>query len=337
MFKGKPDFSWSPYRENLFNECELCYALHYYTSHKGWLKDIPVINRAAYRWKQANRIDQVVSSSFIDGLIKEIYSDKSFSAKRLQKEVMKTLNVKFNESIKQKRNWYNNPKSVTMLYELVYEDELNDDVINNATKTVNQLIDGFLSSTLIKELSEDGSELIDISKEFKSPFTYFKIKKLGIRAYIRAHTIHQRKDGKVIITLFKTDSKESTISQIGAAANLINEHTKFDLEDIIVRDEFLLDGKHKDYPITEDLMDMMLLSIEDSVNMMSEFLVDNNIHEDEFKGLDNITYTRNLSHYNQEEKATPMSQCSYCEAVRRDLVRYPNGYDSKLEIYRESI
>lgn len=334
MFKGNPYFSWSPFRENIFNECELCYAMHYYTAHKGWLRDNPVKSRAAYRWKQASRIDQVISASFIDGLIEEVYSDENFSARRLQKKVMNDLNTIFNESISQKDGWYNNPKRVVMLYELVYEDKLDEGIIRKSTKSVNQLIKGFLDSKFIKELSEDDSELIDISSEFKSSFTYFELEELGIRAYARAHTIHKLKNGTVVITLFKTDNNESTISQIGAVAKLIGDNTDINLQDIIVRDEFLLSGEHKDNPITKDVLDMMYLSIEDSVSMMSEFLVDNDIHKNEFKGLNNIDYTRNLEHYKQEEELIPMSQCSYCEAVRRDLQIYPNGYDKEIENYR---
>lgn len=337
MFKGNPFFSWSPFRENLFNECELCYTLHYYTADKGWLENSSVHSRAAYRWKQASRIDQIIESSFIDGLIEEVYSDEKFSANRLRKNITNELNSKFKESVSEKDIWYKNPKDVTMLYELVYEDVLSKDLIENTTKTINKLIEGFLKSSFIKELSDKSNDLVSISDKFKSPFTYFKLEENDVRAYVRVHTIHKLGNGKTVATLFKTDSKESTISQIGAVAKLISDNTDIELSDIIVREEFLLSGEHTDHPITKEIIDLMFLSIEDSIGMMSEFVVDNDIKSNEFKGLKNIEYTRALEHYNQEYDETPMSECSYCEAVRRDLRLYPDGYDEKIKMFRKIV
>lgn len=331
MVKGNSFFSWSPYREDLFNECELCYALHYYTADKGWLNDSSTESRAAYRWKQATSIEQAIESSFLERLIDDVYSEDKFSAKDLRSKVLDDLNAKFKESVTNKHKWYNSPKHVTMLYELVYEDTLDKNIIINATKKVNRLIEGFLDSVFIKELSDSKSELVDIRGNFKNPFTYFNLEEIGVRAYIGIQTIHKKTNGSVVATLFKTTNKESTISQIGAVAKLISDNTDINLSDITVREEFLLTGKYTDHPITEDIIDLMYSSIDDSIGMMSEFVVDGDIKNNEFLGLKNIDYTRSLKHYKEQEEMTPMTHCSYCEAVRRDLQLYPNGYDRKIE------
>lgn len=334
-FRDTPFFSWSPVREEMFYECQLCYILHYYTSHKGWLKSSSVDSRAAYRFKQARKVEDLMFETFIYTLVDDIYSKDKITLKETQRKVLQTINNSFKESVNKKEDWYDNPKKIDMLYELVYEDKFEDAVVKKTTSKLNGFLRNFLQSQLIKDLSSNKNKLVEVRKNFRGGFSYFHLEPYGIRCYAGVHTVHKRKDGTYVATLFKTNDKPSSTSQIGAVAKIVADVLKIDIKKITIRDEFLINATYKDYKITDTLIKKTKESIIKSIEEMRELLLEGDLERNEFIGFES-DYTRSKAHLKAEKDKCTMDVCPYCEAVRRDLELYPHGYDSSIAVLKYS-
>lgn len=330
--RSTPQFSWSPKRERIFKDCELCYIMHYYTSHKGWVKNSSPESRAAYRWKKSKNIEELMTEEIIEELLNGISSDEKMSIRGIRNNVLNAMNQAFIDSVQNKENWYWSPKKVKMLYELVYDDVLSDELVSEATKNLNSLLKNFTRTKLVSELSIEGNELLEVRKDFKKYYTYINYKDYKVRIYAGVHITHKRNDGKLIATLLKTKKKESSMSQVGAVAKVVSNMFNVDIKKVIVRDEYLTDGTYKDFPLTQTLISRTEKSINDSINEMSQLLVEGNLKHNEFVGFKYANYARSLRHRELQQTNCPMNDCPYCEAVRRDLELYPNGYKRNISI-----
>ena len=336
MNGNEPKFSWSPFREGMFQRCQLCYVLHYYTAHKGWLNSSSTEAKAAYRWKQANKIKDLMFNTLVNTLIDDIYSDEKMSLSQTKKGILDTLNESFIDSVKHKATWYHKPKSVNMLYELVYEDELDEGFVEETTSTLTKYLRNFLHSQFVKDLSTKGTQLLDVKNKFRGGFSYIDIPVHNVRAYAGVQTVHMRDDKKVIATIFKTDSNPSTLSQIGVVAQIVSNTLNVPMRDIIVRDEFLCDATFEEYNITEVLLSAIKTAISQSIEDMSKLLVNEDIQRNEFVGFEDAKYHRSIEHQKAGDDMCTMDSCPYCEAVKRDLELYPSGYDPKINILKYS-
>lgn len=336
MFGRKnPFFSWSPYRERMFKDCELCYIMHYYTAHKGWNKGSSTEARASYRWKTAKSLEELTNREFLNHLMEEVHSDSGFSSKNLRLGVINALNKAFNDSVSNKDKWYDNPKSVNMIYELVYTNKLDKKIVNDTSNKIDKLIAGFTKTKFIEELKEDDSEILKVREKFRGGFTYYTIEKLGIRAYAEVQTVHKRADGAIVASLFKTNSDEATLSQLGAITNVVRKTLEDDNAKIIIREEFLLTGKSKENVMSDKLIELTELAILDSVEMMKAFLVNGDLERNQFKGFKTANYHRSLEHNSCVASNDNMHECPYCEAVRSDIQLYPKGYDKRIDAIRK--
>lgn len=335
-FRDTPFFSWSPFRENMFHDCQLCYSLHYYTSHQGWINSSSTEAKAAYRWKQANKVKDLMFNTLVNTLVDDIYSDEKLSLSKTKKKVLDTINASFLESTTKKLAWYQRPKKVDMLYELVYEDELDSKLVKDTTGTLTEYLRNFLHSQLVQDLTVEGTKLLEVKQKFRGGFSYFDIPMYNVRAYAGVQTVHMRKDSKIVATLFKTDETPSTLSQIGAVAQVVSTTLNIPMKRIIVRDEFLCNASYEDYIITDDLLRKTEESIIDSIEAMRELLVDKDIHRNEFLGFEKAPYKRSLEHQEAGDDMCTMDVCPYCEAVKRDLELYPRGYSSEISVLKYS-
>lgn len=330
-FKNK--FSWSPQREEMFNTCELCYVLHYYTAHEGWLSSASVDAQAAYRWKKARTMDQLVHRTLVDTLIKRVYTG-SPSLKELYASIMSQLDEAFRSSLKSKRQWYHKPNQSPMLYELAYEDEVDASYTNQVKKDLQTAIAHFKGSQLVKELADKTNTLLEVRQQFRGGYSYFDHDKLGVRMYADVQVVHERADGTIIATVFKTTKEPTSLSHIRLIAQVISETKEVDIERIIVRDEYLCDGTWTDFPVSRDTIRLSDIAMEDSVNMMADFLIGGDLKKNEFLGFEQADYNRSREHQRAEDNKCSMIDCPYCEAVRRDLELYPEGYDHSKSVLR---
>ena len=334
--RDNPFFSWSPSREEMFHECELCYLFHYYTAHKGWYNKGSSESKSTYRWKKAVKVEELMMRELTEGLIEGIYSDEKLSVANIQKEVLAKINQSFIESTTKKEQWYRQPNKVNMLYELVYEEKLDDDLVENTKKQLNQNLNNLMETKLVKELSKEGSRLLQVRQSFRQGFSYFDYEAYGIRVYAGVQVVHRRADGKVVATLFKTKDKPSTLSQVGAVAKVVADVLDEDINNIIVRDENLFNSTSTEHAMTDSFFKQTIQVIEDSIQMMRRFLVDEDFSKNEFIGFQNANYKRSFGHQKAGKDNCTMDECPYCEAVKRDLELYPNGYDSSVAIMKYS-
>lgn len=315
--KDNPDFSWSSSRSRLFEECQLCYGLHYYGAHNGWLDESTPLAQAAYRYKVTRSTEQLLMDVITSNIYKHFYKD-GVEKDEMIKDVKDSLNLAVRASRHNKDDWYNKPKQVPMLTEMIEHHHLPDDLVAKVIKKRDKIIKNFYESYTNVEVSTTRSSLLKIG-QFNS-FTLERMDKLKV--FIGVHLIYQREDGMYVAVNFKTDNRPSHIDQLGSIALYFKHKYNVDLEHLILRDEFLLKGTHKDYHLTSEDIEEMYEVIEDSVGMMSELVVDGNLKRNQ--GLPMDAFSRNINH----SDASGLANCPYCQLVKMDLEKYPNGVKS---------
>jgi len=320
--RKNPDFSWSSSRSRLFEECELCYGLYYYTAHNGWLDSSTPLSQAAYRYKATRSVEQRLYQSITSAIYDHFYKD-SFSKEAFKSEVRGDLNRAFKASKDFKKKWYESPKHVPMLTEMIEGGELPKELIQDISDKMSLSIDSFFDSKTVKEAKS--CKILNLSR-----FNKFKLKDFqkpgslidGLTVFVGIHLLYTRKDGKIVAVNFHTNDNESHIDQLGSIAlYLLNEYD-VSLSDIIIRDELLESGTFVEHTVTKEDINEMFEVIADSVGMMAEYVVDGDIKKNE--GLPIKEFIRNPDH----DDDTAHVNCPYCQLVKNDLKKYPNGVKS---------
>lgn len=324
MVNPNPKFSWSAYRERMFNECELCYALYYYGSHLGWQAGQEQEVYAAYRWKKAKSLPQYMHER-LGHRIK--YGFYSFNLKGIADQVKDDLREAVKGSINHKEQWYREPNRQLMLQEFVYKgkEALKHPIVSQTMKDLELMAKNFYASATTKEILDKKGQLIPMDKWQDSGFPYFKHPRLNdMRIYINPNVVvHKNENDKTVATIFKTDTKKSSINETGGIALFLRDALNVHASNIIVRDVFLPTGQHFDHTMDDNVIEMMLDSISNTVFEMSSILENDDWRKNKFVGFKNVKLIRNSSHNANESNET----CSYCECVRRDLELFPDGYD----------
>lgn len=334
MATSSPKFSWSPERDNRFNTCELCYLLYYYSAHQGWYNNRPVETRAAYRWKRAQTLTQLMHETVVEEMREAIYSDTPVSLKAVYQAIIDRLNSGFQSSLAEKEAWYQAPNKHTMLYELVYEDALDDARVKETQAQVSHFVKQLANMKVTQDLAQPGSRLCALEGTFKKGFPSYTDPELDVRVYARADIVYELPNHHIVVALIRTDDTPSSLSEIGATARLAAQTFKVPLAHVHVQDEFLITGTYNRYTMTPAMLRDTQAALADSVGMMEAFLVDKDRNRNEFIGFETAPYTRSRGHVQAGKDNCSMQNCPYCEAVKRDLALYPNGYDATKSVLK---
>lgn len=309
-------------REKMVNDCETCYLLWYYGSHQGWFNNSDPLAQSAYRWKKVEPLRQFMMNSVMNKIYTHFY-EQSMTEQDFNQAVRRDLNNAFKESVNHKQQWYNSPKKVPMLKELVYKKQLNSLLVEKTKKQVELFIQHFYTGKTFKEMTSTKVKLINFKSSNDLNVGSFHLEELdNVKVFVGIQLLYQRaSDNKYVAVLFKSDEEPSSISQLGTIGMYLNKNFGVPLDDVIIRDEHLHDGSVKEHHVNDELMEKMMISIEDSLNMMREFTIDGNLTTNIPLSFEEVS--RNHQH---KDKNMDDDHCAYCECVRRDLELYPQGY-----------
>lgn len=314
--RDNPDFSWSSSRARMFEECNLCYGLHYYGAHNGWLRQATPLAAAAYRYKVTRSTEGMLMDSVITNIYNHHYKDE-IGADEFKQLVRHDLNTAFSASKNHKDDWYKKPKKFPVLTEMIRTDKLDPDLVQEVLGKMESIVENFYLTKTSEEL-KDTHKLIHLSR-----FNKFIAKRLdNLTIFVGIHLLYQRDDGKMVAVNYKTSNQQSHIDQLGSIALYLMHEYGFELDEIVLRDEFLLTGEHKEYYLDEMDIEEMYDVIEDSVSMMAEHVVDGDLVRNKSVPLEK--YLRNPYHSDHSEN----NNCPYCQLVKLDLEEQPNGVKS---------
>lgn len=276
--KHYPEFSWSISRNDLFLRCHRAYYFHFYESQNGWLDESSSLSKLAYQLKNITNVPmylgEIIHEVLDDIVIKIIYNMNNYQQNPIPTvyEIVQELNHKIRTAIEQSQQiyiWRTAPELYTMLYEWYYTRALEEFQLEEIEDRIQTCIHNFFECKTIVELK-------------KQPYLHYleseKIRHFyinNIKSYLVMDFVYYDTNlNKWIIVDWKTGkSKTENKSQSALyAAYLLHIKKEINLEDIILRFEYLYLGTSKEFSPTEidikNIYEVQQTSIAYMLNML---------------------------------------------------------------------
>ncbi|WP_462408489.1 PD-(D/E)XK nuclease family protein [Neobacillus sp. Marseille-QA0830] len=292
-----PEFSWSNSRHKTFLECLRKYYHQYYESHNGWLYNSPEENKAAYRLKNIKNIPILLGDLIhksIDMQLKNILNGKKlFTEDEMIAMVTRGLNNAYLDSTKFRQLWVQKPKRHQMLYEIYYGDGLSKDAVAAAKTKLESCVKNFFMSKTYQDILNKLEMRVLYSEDFQT----FEVN--GVDVFVVLDFIYQDvRQEKWIVVDWKTGKEsEDDRKQLAFYALYLSREHNIPVEDIMIRNEYLLSGKSQEYQLSEFEIESSQQLMNDSIYHMLKY------QEDPVKNkpLDKEYFDMN-----------PSKKCSYC-------------------------
>ncbi|MCA0971202.1 PD-(D/E)XK nuclease family protein [Halobacillus litoralis] len=279
MFEIKPypELSWSISRHKTMLTCLRKYAYDYYTSHNGWLSSADSLAKQAYRLKKVTNLEMHFGSvvhDLIYQIIQDVLKDKELpSEEKIVDEIRHHLNRGFIESTRKEHLWRNRPKHYTMLHEIYYSqtNTLPQAKVKKITDRLNTTVKNFFASQSFADvLNKRDMQFIDSEK-----FRFMKTD--GVKVFIVMDLVYKNlAEDKWVIVDWKTGKKsEEDRNQLALYALYLQQKYKIEsIDQIVIRNEYLLEGGHVDHKLTkQDLINVQHL-YQASIERMKDYLND---------------------------------------------------------------
>lgn len=274
--KPYPEFSWSLSRYKSLMECQRKYAYEYYFSHNGWLKyNVDPMAQHTYRLKKLVSLPILfgqITHNIIESSIQEhLRSDYIPKPDELVVRAKHLLNQAYLDSRDRKKEWKQKPSKFTMLFDMYYEGELNGDDVQTYQHRIEDNYISFLQSNSFKDITTRKRHLkIDHAEEFR--FLIID----NVKVFIVMDLLYRDlESGKWVIVDWKT-GKESTddIHQLALYAYYLTQKYNVSINDIELRNEYLLNGKQRTYKLSNIELESLLNIFRKSVNLMKRYQLD---------------------------------------------------------------
>lgn len=303
VVKTYPEFSWSLSRHYTLTECKRRYAYQYYVSHNGWLKDAPPEARHAYRLKNITNLEMFFGSIVHETIKKAI--DYYLQTNQLPEEITlreyirKRLNNGFLDSTRRKEQWFKHPNKTTMFHEIYYKEtnQLPTEKVEKITHRLQVAMQHFLSSQTVHELK---TQSIDVKEAEK-----FRVLRIGqLKVYVVLDLLYyDRSKNHWVIVDWKTGKQsEEDLYQLALyVLYLMNAYSIPHHQDIVIRNEYLLEGDVAEQQIDEVTLEKVQELIGTSVDWMYSLLEDPSQNQplplEEFPKTDNKNTCRFCNFY----------------------------------------
>jgi CRISPR/Cas system-associated exonuclease Cas4 (RecB family) len=305
MFEVKPypEFSWSLSRHKALMDCPRKYAYEYYISHNGWLRDSNILAKDAYRFKKMTNLEILFGSAVHDLILSVIgnFLNTGFipPETELIQRLRSTLNSAFKDSKLRADQWRERPNHFQMLHEIYYNGELPQDKVDEIQKRLNVSMRNFLSSKTFTDIRVNKDMQFVEAERFRFMFID------GVKIFIVMDFLYRdMNEGKWIIVDWKT-GKESFEDrhQLALYALYLQRVLKVkSIEEIVIRNEYLLTGTHKTYQLTAVDLEKVHELFGMSVFQMQQYL-------------DNISTNQplNFNHFPKTNTTKKCDRCNYKE------------------------
>ncbi|MCA1012741.1 PD-(D/E)XK nuclease family protein [Halobacillus halophilus] len=272
-----PELSWSLSRHKTLMTCVRKYAYDYYFSHNGWLKDADSLARQTYRLKKITNLEMHFGSIVHDLIyqtIQQVLNNQHIpNEQALTEEIRRHLNRGFIESTRKEHLWMNRPKHYTMLHEIYYSqsNKLPEAKVKKITERLQTTVKNFYSSRSFQDVLNKKHMRFIESEDFRF------MKANGVKIFIVMDLVYKdlQKDQWVIVDWKTGKASDEDRNQLALYALYLKE--KYDIpsiEDIVIRNEYLLEGTHIEYQLKEqDLINVQHL-YQISMEQMKAYLED---------------------------------------------------------------
>lgn len=277
MFEIKkyPQFSWSLSRHKTLQSCQRKYAYDYYVSHNGWLQyNVSPEAQHAYRLKKLQHLPMFfghVAHEIIEETITMIlrYNEVP-DVTTLIERARRKLNDAYIQS-KNEAEWAARPSRSTMLYDMYYDGQLNKEEVAIYQERLHIIFENFLNSYTVQQLRQN-REFIDLqqAEEFRT------IKLNDITVYLVMDILYKdrRTDQWVIVDWKTGKSTADDRQQLALYAYYVHKTLRVPLEQIEVRNEYLLENRYVNTQLDDIDLDVFMHLYSDSVRLMKSFQAD---------------------------------------------------------------
>lgn len=269
-----PDFSWSNSRHKTFLECKRKYYHHYYESHNGWSFDASEEKRTAYRLKNISNLPIVLGEEIHKAIDKQL---KNFlNGKKLLTEdemiqlVSQGLNKAYIDSTKFLPSWLERPKKYKMLHEIYYEQSIRPEDIEATKDKLRKCIHHFFQSQTYQDILTKLEVQVLQSEEFR----IFEVN--GVDVFVVLDFVYKDVNQEKWVVIDWKSGKESADdrSQLAFYALYLSKEHKIPVEDIVVRNEYLLPGTSREHKLTQFDLDSSQEIMHNSIFLMQNYLED---------------------------------------------------------------
>lgn len=304
MFEIKkyPEFSWSLSRSKSVLACQRKYAYDYYIAHNGWLKyDVEPLAQHAYRLKKLQHLPMFfgqIAHQLIETTIKTIgYTKDLPTVEFLVESARKKLNDAYITSTQHYNTWAEKPNQHNMFFDIYYNGALNSEDVAVYQGRLNIIFSNFLNSHTIQQLMDkERQTYIHQPEEFR----FFIVD--DIKIYLVMDLLYQDAETeKWVIVDWKTGkASDDDRQQLALYAYYLLETQNVRLEDIVVRNEYLLENQFVETTLEPFDIESLLASFKQSVQYMRQFQADMYSNE-----------PYELSHFERTAHKEKCEKCSY--------------------------
>ncbi|MCP8970769.1 PD-(D/E)XK nuclease family protein [Ectobacillus ponti] len=271
-----PEFSWSLSRHKTLMDCARKYAYSYYASHLGWKPTAAPLSRHAYRLKQMKHVEMMFGEAVhqvIEEVLQQLRRGLPMPGEELlTQEVRRRLNQSFLDSKHKMEQWRENPKSIHMLHEMYYEGVLPEEKTAEIRERLAACVRNFMQSRTVQEILETKTLHFVEAEKFRSMYMS------GVKVWVVLDFLY-RDNTTGIYTIVDWKTGRETMEdrhQLALYAIYVQQKYAIPLEQIRIRNEYLLSGVHQEYALTsKDVRDVQLV-LGVSVQEMQKYVADSN-------------------------------------------------------------
>ena len=143
----KNQFSWSFSRHSAFNACKRKYYYSYYGSWGGWNKDADDLSRKLYMLNKMTSLPMLAGSIVhdeVEKILKTLRYGRNADQEKSKENVIKIFKQAWSQS--KNKEWEDNPKWKTNLFEHYYDQKPSDQQLLDIRDLMINSIDGFFAS-----------------------------------------------------------------------------------------------------------------------------------------------------------------------------------------------
>lgn len=303
-----PDWSWSPSRHHLFQECRRKYYYHYYAAHNGWFLDAPPAARQAYRLKQMSSLYLVFGEAVHKMAEETVQLYHQYGRPLEQGEMVRRIRHMLNQAYKDSlrvEEWKQQPKQRTMLQEMYYLGTLPEKAQEAIKQRIPILADRLLQSESLQHfMHADHCHLVELEK--------LNTMDMGdTMVYVKLDCMYRQADQYIIVDWKTGQEDERNDVQLRLYGWYVHENYGIPYDRIQIRTEYLLSGKCKMDQVTEHEMNELVAYAEASIAEMRSYLAEPSLNQPKPMGAFEVTQ--------DERKCRQCAFLEMCEGASPNL------------------
>lgn len=277
MFEVKPypEFSWSFSRHKTLMTCAKKYGYDYYAGHNGWLYEADESVKHVYRLKKLKNVPiafgQIVHELAERAVRMFLAHGHQVTESELIEEARNMMNEAYVDSRDRKQQWMQKPARFHMLYDMYYTGELNRMEAEEYRRRLPIVFQHLLASRSYRDITERPQTMhFEQAEEFR----FMTVD--GVKIFVVMDLLYRDLDtGKWVIVDWKTGKEaDDDRSQLALYAYYIMQKYGAGVDEIEIRNEYVLTGVQKTYQLSEADIDLMLQKMKQSIHVMRRYQLD---------------------------------------------------------------